>query len=167
MKYSTLALFAVLLCTTPAVAQNYIGLSGGVMSYEDEPLADLDSQGFTLFAGGQFDPLISVEFAFTTLSNAKVSDQAYKASTMSLSAVLRSPGEGFEPFLRLGLARGDAKFDAADEANSYDENNDGLIFGLGADFALNYNSSLRLEYAETDLDGATTTRFSFGTIYRF
>ena len=167
MKHFALAVFAVTLFATPVAAQNYVGLSGGIMSYEDKPRADLDSQGFTIFAGGQFDPIISVEFAYTALSSAEVNNQSYKASVMSLSAVLRSPGEGFEPFLRLGLARGDANFDAVEPENAYDRNDDGLIFGLGADFALNYNSSLRLEYAETDLDGASSSRFSFGTIYRF
>jgi hypothetical protein len=44
---------------------------------------------------------------------------------------------------------------------------DGIIFGLGADFSLNYNSSLRLEYVETDMGDADSDRLSFGTIYRF
>lgn len=44
---------------------------------------------------------------------------------------------------------------------------DGFIYGIGADFSLNYNSSLRLEYVESDLDGAESDRLSFGTIYRF
>jgi hypothetical protein len=48
-----------------------------------------------------------------------------------------------------------------------DGKEDVFIFGLGAVFSLNYNSSLRLEYVETDLDGAESDRLSFGTIYRF
>jgi len=48
-----------------------------------------------------------------------------------------------------------------------DGNEDGFIYGIGADFSLNYNSSLRLEYVESDLDGAESDRLSFGTIYRF
>ena len=82
---------------------------------------------------------------------------------MALSGILRSPGEGFEPFLRLGLARGDSDISGA----PMNGKEDGIIFGLGADFSLNYNSSLRFEYVETDLDGAESDRLSFGTIYRF
>ena len=78
---------------------------------------------------------------------------------------MRSPGEGFEPFVRLGLARGDASFMGSGER--YNDEKDGLIYGLGADFSLNYNSSLRFEFAETDIDGAKTNRLSFGTLYRF
>jgi opacity protein-like surface antigen len=82
---------------------------------------------------------------------------------MALSGVLRSPGEGFEPFLRLGIARGDS-----DIAGSVDDGTeDGFIFGIGADLSLNYNSSLRLEYGQTDLGDAESDRLSFGTIYRF
>ncbi len=164
MKQLILAAFLSAFVVAPAAAQNYIGLSGGLMSYEDGA-NELDSQGFTFFAGGQFDPLLSIEFAYTSLSTVEVNNKDYNASVMSLSGVLRSPGEGFEPFLRLGLARGDAKLHNVD--NPYDEEKDGLIFGLGADFTLNYNSSLRFEYVETDIDGASTDRLSFGTIYRF
>lgn len=165
MKQLILAAFLSAFVVAPAAAQNYIGLSGGLMSYEDGN-NELDSQGFTVFAGGQFDPLLSIEFAYTSLSTVEVNNKDYNASVMSLSGVLRSPGEGFEPFLRLGLARGDAKFHNAN-MQPYDEEKDGFVFGLGADFTLNYNSSLRLEYVETDIDGASTDRLSFGTIYRF
>ena len=149
----------------PAAAQNYVGLSWGLMSYEDGA-NELDSQGFTVFAGGQFDPLLSVEFAYTSLANAEINNQKNTASVTSISGVLRSPGEGFEPFLRLGLARGDANFQG-DADDTYDKEKDGLVFGLGADFTLNYNATLRLEYVETDIDGANTDRLSFGSIYRF
>ena len=161
------ALFGFFAMATPAAAQNYIGLSGGLMSYEDGS-TDLDSQGFTLFAGGQFDPLMSVEFSYSVLSSVEINNSDYKASVMALSGVLRSPGEGFEPFLRLGLARGDASIaSVGGNSQPYDEEKDGLIFGLGADLSLNYNSSIRIEYAETDIDGAESSRFSVGTIYRF
>lgn len=171
MKHLILAFLAVLLTPFvsggPALAQNYIGLSGGLMSYEDGQ-TDLDSQGFTVFAGGQFDPLLAVEFSYTMLSSVEINKKDYKASVMALSGVLRSPGEGFEPFLRLGLARGDASIaSVGSNAQPYDEEKDGLIFGLGADMSLNYNSSIRVEYAETDIDGASSSRFSIGTIYRF
>lgn len=158
--------FAFLLAFLPvftAQAQNYIGISGGLMSYSAGN-TEMDSQGFTVVAGGQFDPILAVEFSYTSHASVEVSGNGdYKASVMALSGILRSPGEGFEPFLRLGLARGDS--DIANE--EMDGKEDGIIFGLGADFSLNYNSSLRLEYVETDLDGAESDRLSFGTIYRF
>lgn len=159
--------FAILLAALPLVpaqAQNYIGLSWGLMAYDDTG-ASMDSQGFTLTAGGQFDPLMSAEFSYTSLANVEVNNQDNNASVMALSVVVRSPGEGFEPFLRLGLARGDATLMGSGQ--SYNQEKDGIIFGLGADFSLNYNSSLRFEYAETDIGGASTDRLSFGTIYRF
>ncbi len=158
--------FAILLAALPmlpAQAQNYVGLSWGLMAYDDTG-ANMDSQGFTLTAGGQFDPLMSAEFSYTSLADVEINGQDNSASVMALSLVVRSPGEGFEPFLRLGLARGDASFMGNDR---YSEEKDGLVFGLGADFSLNYNSSLRFEYAETDIDGASTDRLSFGTLYRF
>jgi opacity protein-like surface antigen len=145
-----------------AQAQNYIGISGGLMTYEAND-TEIDSQGFTIVAGGQFDPILAVEFSYSAHSSIEVAGADYKASVMALSGVLRSPGEGFEPFLRLGIARGDS--DIAGSAD--DGSEDGFIFGIGADFSLNYKSSLRLEYGQTDLGDAESDRLSFGTIYRF
>ena len=145
-----------------AQAQNYIGISGGLMTYEAND-TDIDSQGFTIVAGGQFDPILAVEFSYSAHSSIEVAGADYKASVMALSGVLRSPGEGFEPFLRLGIARGDSDIAGSED----DGTEDGFIFGIGADFSLNYNSSLRLEYGQTDLGDAESDRLSFGTIYRF
>ncbi len=162
MRIFRLAVLLALMPFAAAQAQNYIGISGGLMSYSAGS-AEMDSQGFTVVAGGQFDPLIAVEFSYTSHASVEVGANDYKASVMALSGILRSPGEGFEPFLRLGLARGDSDITSA-QMNGKE---DGIIFGLGADFSLNYNSSLRFEYVETDLDGAESDRLSFGTIYRF
>lgn len=161
------ALFAFCLTgplSGPAAAQNYIGLSGGMMSYEDTG-ADMDSQGFTVFAGGQINAFAAVEFSYTSIANVEANEQNNQASVMALSGLLRSPGEGFEPFLRLGLARGDAKITGGQ--SSYNEAKEGLIFGFGADIPLNYNTSIRLEYVETDMDGAESDRLSVGAVYRF
>lgn len=157
--------FAVSLLVMPlgvAQAQNYVGISGGLMTYNANG-TEMDSQGFTVVAGGQFDPILAVEFSYSSHASVEVADMDYKASVMALSAVLRSPGEGFEPFLRLGLARGDSDI----TGSGMDGSEDGFIFGLGADFSLNYNSSLRFEYVETDMGDADSDRLSFGTIYRF
>jgi opacity protein-like surface antigen len=157
--------FAVSLLVMPlgvAQAQNYVGISGGLMTYNANG-TEMDSQGFTVIAGGQFDPILAVEFSYSSYASVEVEDRDYKASVMALSAVLRSPGEGFEPFLRLGLARGDSDITGSDMTGK----EDGIIFGLGADFSLNYNSSLRLEYVETDMGDADSDRLSFGTVYRF
>lgn len=157
------ALFAVSLAG-PAAAQNYVGLSGGLMAYEDTD-ADLDSQGFTVFAGGQFNVFAAVEFSYTSIANVEANTQNNQASVLALSGLLRSPGEGFEPFLRLGLARGDAKITGGTE--NYNETKEGLIFGFGADIPLNYNTAIRIEYVETDMDGAKSDRLSAGAVYRF
>lgn len=149
----------------PAAAQNYVGLSGGLMSYEDSG-ADLDSQGFTIFAGGQINAFAAVEFSFTSIANVEANSQNNQANVMALSGILRSPGEGFEPFLRLGLARGDAKITGGDDPD-YNETKEGVIFGFGADIPLNYNTSFRVEYVETDMDDAESDRLSVGAIYRF
>jgi opacity protein-like surface antigen len=70
--------------------------------------------------------------------------------------------------LRLGIARGDSDITPENENDERDDGTeDGFIFGLGADFSLNYNSSLRLEYVQTDMGDAESDRLSFGTIYRF
>jgi opacity protein-like surface antigen len=163
MRSLVLALVMAFLPLVPAQAQNYVGLSWGLMSYDDGA-ESLDSQGFTLVAGGQFDPLMAAEFSYTSLANVEINSQDNNASLMALSLVVRSPGEGFEPFLRIGLARGDASFMGTQQ---YSKEKDGLIYGLGADFSLNYNSSLRFEFVEADIDGADTNRLSFGTLYRF
>lgn len=156
-------LFAVGLAG-PAAAQNYVGLSGGLMTYEDTD-ADLDSQGFTVFAGGQFNVFAAIEFSYTSIANVEANTQNNQASVLALSGLLRSPGEGFEPFLRLGLARGDAKITGG--AEDYNETKEGLIFGFGADIPLNYNTAIRIEYVETDMDGAESDRLSAGAVYRF
>lgn len=88
--------------SAPAVAQNYIGLSAGFTSYDDTG-ADIESQGLTFFAGGQFDPLLAVEFSYTAIADVETNGRDSQASVLALSGVLRSPGEGFEPFLRLGI----------------------------------------------------------------
>ena len=162
-KLSFAALFAIAL-TSPVAAQNYVGLSGGMMSYEDTG-ADLDSQGFTVFAGGQFNVFAAIEFSYTSIANVEANTQNNQASVLALSGLLRSPGEGFEPFLRLGLARGNAKITG--ESEGYNETTEGLVFGFGADIPLNYNTAIRLEYVETDMDGASSDRLSAGAVYRF
>lgn len=162
-KLSFTALFMMSLAG-PSAAQNYVGLSGGLMGYEDTD-ADLDSQGFTVFAGGQFNVFAAIEFSYTSIANVEANTQNNQASVLALSGLLRSPGEGFEPFLRLGLARGDAKITGGSE--DYNETKEGLIFGFGADIPLNYNTAIRLEYVETDMDGAQSDRFSAGAVYRF
>jgi len=150
-----------------AEAQNYVGISGGLMTYEAND-TEIDSQGFTVVAGGQFDPILAIEFSYSSHSSVEVGANDYKASVMALSGILRSPGEGFEPFLRLGIARGDSDITPENENDERDDGTeDGFIFGLGADFSLNYNSSLRLEYVQTDMGDAESDRLSFGTIYRF
>lgn len=157
--------FAISLMAMPvgaAQAQNYVGISGGLMTYEAND-TEIDSQGFTVVAGGQFDPILAIEFSYSSHSSVEVEGADYKASVMALSGILRSPGEGFEPFLRLGIARGDS--DIANNDN--DGTEDGFIFGLGADFSMNYNSSLRVEYVQSDMGDADSDRLSFGTIYRF
>lgn len=157
------ALFAVGLAS-PVVAQNYVGLSGGLMSYDDTN-ADMESQGFTVFAGGQFNVFAAVEFSYTSIANVEANEQNTQAGVLALSGLLRSPGEGFEPFLRLGLARGDAKITGGD--SPYNKTKEGLIFGFGADIPLSYNTVIRLEYVETDMDGAKSDRLSAGAVYRF
>ena len=162
MRIFRLTVLLALMPFAASQAQNYIGISAGLMSYSADT-TEMDSQGLTVVAGGQFDPFIAVEFSYTSIASVEVGADDYKASVMALSGILRSPGEGFEPFLRLGLASGDSDISGA----SMNGKEDGIIFGIGADFTLNYNSSLRFEYVETDLDGAESDRVSFGTIYRF
>ena len=96
MKHLVLAFLAVLLTPFvsggPALAQNYVGLSGGLMSYEDGQ-TDLDSQGFTVFAGGQFDPLLAVEFSYTILSSVEINKKDYKGALAYYKKALRTyPG---------------------------------------------------------------------------
>ena len=70
--------FAFLLALMPfaaAQAQNYVGISGGLMSYSAGN-TEMDSQGFTVVAGGQFDPLIAVEFSYTSHASVEVSGPA-------------------------------------------------------------------------------------------
>ena len=94
--------FAFLLALMPfaaAQAQNYVGISGGLMSYSAGN-TEMDSQGFTVVAGGQFDPLIAVEFscihASVEVSGPENGD--YKAYVVALSGILRSPGEALSRF---------------------------------------------------------------------
>ena len=164
MQKIIFAAFALMVSAAPATAQNYIGLSGGLMSYEDNG-ADIDSQGFTVFAGGQYNAFASIEFSYTSIANVEANAQNNEANVLALSGLLRSPGEGFEPFLRLGLARGDAKIMGG--ADNYNETKEGLIYGFGADIPMNYNTNIRIEYVETDMDGANTDRLSAGAVYRF
>jgi len=147
-----------------AQAQNYVGLSGGLMRMKDSP-NDIDSQGFTLIAAGQYDPRIGIEFTYTSIADVKVNSQTTRAQVMGLSALFRSPGEVFVPFVRLGVGRIRGRI--ADDEAPYKENNEGLLLGIGADFDLSYNSAFRVEYVEGKLDGTDTSRFSVGTIYRF
>ncbi len=146
--------------TAPAMAQNYIGLSGGFSKFSDTG-ATLKSQGLFFTAGGQFDPLIAVELTYSVLAKVEANNKKTEGSLLALSAVMRSPGEAFEPFLRLGLARSNVRIDP------YDKSDKGILFGFGADIHLSFNSAIRLEYVEADLDGADYSDIKLGTIYRF
>lgn len=158
------AFMALMLTTGPVAAQNYVGLSGGLMGYEDSG-ADIDSQGLTFFAGGQINAFAAIEFSYTSIANLDSNDQNTDASLLALSGILRSPGEGFEPFLRLGMVRGETEITGGND--NYDESKNGVIFGLGADIPLNYNTTIRIEYVETDMNGAETDALSAGALYRF
>ena len=54
-----------------AQAQNYVGISGGLMTYEAND-TEIDSQGFTVVAGGQFDPILAIEFSYSSHSSVEV-----------------------------------------------------------------------------------------------
>lgn len=160
LRLSVIA-FALLGCfAAPAMAQNYVGISGGVMNYEDTG-AKLETQGFALTAAGQFDPILAAELTYSTLAQVTANNEDTQGTLLVLSGVVRSPGEGFEPFLRLGIARSDV------EMTGYDRSQEGFVFGLGADFALNYNAAIRVEYVEGELDSAEFDSFKIGSIYRF
>jgi opacity protein-like surface antigen len=161
----------VLVCLVLAVvtlgsaqAQNYVGLSGGLMDMKDSP-NDIDSQGFTLIAAGQYDPRIGIEFTYTSIADVKVNSQTTRAEVIGLSALFRSPGEVFVPFVRVGIGRVSGRI--ADDVSPYKKKSEGLLLGIGADFDMSYNSAFRVEYVEGKMDGTDTSRFSLGTIYRF
>lgn len=164
MQKIIFAFIGLILAGGPVAAQNYVGLSGGFMSYEDSG-ADIDSQGLTFFAGGQINAFAAIEFSYTSIANLDSNAQNTDASLLALSGLLRSPGEGFEPFLRLGMVRGEAEITGAND--NYDESKNGVIYGIGADIPLNYNTTIRIEYVESDMNGAETDALSVGALYRF
>ena len=90
--------FAISLMAMPvgaAQAQNYVGISGGLMTYEAND-TEIDSQGFTVVAGGQFDPILAVEFSYSAHSSIEVEPaRITKRQSWPYRACLALAGRGF------------------------------------------------------------------------
>lgn len=155
--------FAVILTGFPflACAQDQGGFIGASIGTADDEVLNEDESGFKLFGGYRFTRNIAGEIAFVDLGSyfGGFLDQYGLAFDVM---VILPVADNFEFFAKAGL------FSWTVETPFADDDGTDLMYGLGAQFNVNRNIGLRIEYEEfTDVSGGDVSLISAGVSYHF
>lgn len=164
-KMMSLALVA-LLAATPAMAEGngVVGFDYGHSKVSD---TDLKGGGVGIYGGYRFGDTYAVEVGYRRLFSdtvvemgipVKVTGTALQASALAFVPM----GSDFSVFGRLGVNRLKAKASAGGFAGSETETKG--FFGIGAEYAFNPSTALRVEVQKPDSDVRTVSvglKFSF------
>lgn len=145
----------------PAVRTPYIGGSIGINDDEESV--------WRVLGGYQVHRNLAVELGYTDLGDMTVGGRPAEANAWELVGVGLFPlNESFSLLGKLGAYRGEA------EGGGLRETRTDLTYGLGAEYNMNRNLGLRLEWQRyTDFGGgafgsrADQDILSLGAIYRF
>lgn len=97
---------------------------------------------YSIFGGYRFSPNWAVETAYTDLGKVNFNGTEAKNKAYSMDGIARAPlGKDFGVYGRVGLAHYERDF----SGGLGDASNTGLKLGVGADYALTKNVSLRAE----------------------
>lgn len=140
----------------------YAGLGIGQATVKDSPFKD-DDMGFKVFGGYAFNQNIAAEIEYLDGGTAK--DQGVKVDTsvFSVSALGTLPlNEQFSLFARLGY--GSWKLDVKGGPNEDDED---LVYGLGAAFNVGSQFQIRAEWEAVDVSSASYDYIGVSGVYKF
>jgi len=133
---------------------------------------DKTDTAYGLFGGYQFNKYFGAELSIHKLGQHRIGDSDAKTTAYSLDAIGRLPvNDKFAVYGRLGGAHYERDFSGLDGAGN--QNSAGFKVGLGADYAINKDWSLRTELTRynnlPDLGtyGRTMDAWNVGVSYRF
>ena len=140
----------------------YLGAGIGQATLKDSPFKD-DDMGFKVFGGYACNQNFAAEIEYLDGGTAK--DLGFKVDTsvFSVSALGTLPlNEQFLLFARLGY--GSWKLDVKGGSNEDDED---LIYGLGAAFNVGPQFQIRAEWQAVDVSSASYDYFGVSGVYKF
>jgi len=152
----------------------YVGGSIGHTKWKggDGPLGGIDSSntGGKVYGGYEFTPNAALELGYADLGKFKFNGGSYKASGPYLDAVGKFPfAPGWSGLARAGLFQG--KLERELPLGTDDENGTGYKVGLGVQYDLTQNASVRTEYERYRLKAFSskpdTDLLSVGLNYKF
>ncbi|MDC8787084.1 porin family protein [Roseateles koreensis] len=151
-----------------------IGRSNTDLSSAQSPAPSLEKRdtSYGIHGGYQFNQYFGTELSLNALGKHKIGDTEAKTTVISLDAIGRLPvNDQFSLFGRLGVAHLDRDFKGLSTIDG--GNSTGLKVGLGADYALDKNWSLRTEVTRYNnaptagLYDKTLDTWTVGVNYRF
>jgi len=167
---------ALTLAATAARAEDqviYLGAGVGQASQSQEGFSGSDTS-FKLFAGWSFNKYFAAEGGYinggTEKDRVDGLDVAISSEGAYVALLGKLPvGQMFSPYMKLGYVFYDAKTTASADGNSITQsnNNDDLLYGIGAEFHLSEHFDLRAEYEKVDVTDVNFQIFSVATAWRF
>jgi len=176
--FTKTATLALALAAGSAFAQEtgwYVGADIGQarnnLTSPTSPAVGLDKKdtAYGLHGGYQFNKYFATELGVTRLGTQKIGDNKSTTTAYSLDAIGRLPvSDKFSVYGRLGAAHMERNYSAASGNHAA-----GFKVGLGADYAIDKNWSVRTELTRynnvptTSTFGNTMDAWNVGVNYRF
>ncbi|NHQ86078.1 outer membrane beta-barrel protein [Iodobacter sp. HSC-16F04] len=166
-------LILVSILTTPAFAEGFylgteINARGASLEINNRSVEDKTGVGWGIHAGYQFSPYFATEVAYRDLGDIDftVAQTQSKASAIQASLIGTYPFTSrFSVFGRLGVAQ--LKSTLKDNRYTYQDHNDTkALLGLGVEFAITKQISLRTELSEYTGDHNISS-LSLGANFKF
>jgi OmpA-OmpF porin, OOP family len=163
----------LLISTAPAFAEGfYLGVEATYRSsellYNDKKVESKSGIGGGIYAGYQFSPYLSTEIGYRDFGNINFNNDGNqsKASAIQASVIGAYPfTTNFSVFGRLGVAN--LKSSLQDDRYTYqDRNETKALLGLGIEYAITKQISLRSELSEYTGDHGLSA-LSLGAHFKF
>jgi len=182
MKKALFAFTAAMLVSGAAMAQGYVGITGGITKQHVDcsgtTSCDTSDTGYKFYGGYKFTPMFALEASYTDFGqvSARVgaASGSYSATSFSVGGAVFFPlAPKLTGVARLGISSSDAEaslslgsFSAADS-----ESHTNPYFGFGLGYALTPKLSLNgsFDYARIKYNGdsSATTLLGIGLSYAF
>jgi len=125
-----------------------------------------DDLGFKLFGGYSFNQYVAVEVEYLDGGSPKDEGVKVEVDGFALSVLGSIPvSDAFSLFARLGYGTWDAK--ASFEGDSVSEDDEDLVYGLGAAFNLTEQFQIRAEWEAIDVSGGDFNYFGVAGVFKF
>jgi len=173
-KIFTVALVSSLISMPAFAADQGLYVSADMQTYSLTNIgtATSPSAGFRIGGGYRFTPNIAAEVGYAKSGNGTAGGQSYNVSAMQVSAVGTYPINGsFDVIGKLGASSNKLEGPAIAGCTTCSKSD--LMYGVGAQYKINQNFAVRLQYESigkvesTATSPASATNFSFGGIYNF